>query len=323
MQTCKPLRTRPRCRRARRGAFSGVVRGVCADLVRVVVAAASLGAPLAWADPIQGARTAALGGTTLADPTDNAAITSSPAVLGLSSRYDIAAQGSWAPLDGNLEGSTSILDSREAKFTLGVAYRYHTWDAPLTDADMPGWTLVNEEVTNRKRAHDVGLALAIPVKKDVFSVGVNGAIAFTLHDRQSTAIWASPGVGLAWQPKRDVVLAASARGLVPGRMQTEQPLVAGLGFRARSEGLGSVRLEGDWQTGDGARPWSVRAGLEKEFGEAGRFRLGYRDEGPAGLHVLGVGVGIDNASGSVDLGLDLPFGAWSATTVRLGIRIFT
>lgn len=292
---------------------------LCAFLLGLAVCLVPVAAR---ADPTQGARSAALGGTTLADNKDNAAIVSSPGVVALSERYDVAVQGAWAPVDQNLEGSASVLDSKEAAFTLGVAYRYRTWEAPLTDADLPGWSLVDEEVTNRKRSHDIGVALGVPLKKDVVAIGINGALAFTSHDRQDAGIYASPGVGFGWQPKKDILVALSARGLVPGKMQQEMPFVGGVGFQARADGIGSFRVEGDWQLGETVRPWSIRVGAEKEI-KSGRFRLGYREDGPLGRHVLTVGAGADNDSGGLDLAVEVPFGAWSATTIRLGIRIFT
>ena len=289
-------------------------------------------------EPIAGADTVARGFVG-AWPDDNAAVASSPGMIGLAKRYVVAGQGAIGP-DLGWELSASAVDSRTSGVAMGVAYRARGSDPVPTSAELPGWIADGDEIENKRRSHDVALALAIPFGKrqvgegeeapPLFSFGLEGDLRLLQHARLGDHLAIDPGVGFAWRPTLALVLAASGTGLVPGGDAGSLPTVHGM-VGAFDPKLGRVGVETAFAVGE-AVAWSLRVGAEKAFDEKGAFRVGWHREGDTERQAFSIGGGLTSTAGDVDLALELPTNGqrtdegtfdWlkRGFSIRLGVRL--
>jgi hypothetical protein len=270
-------------------------------MITLLVAPALAAEPNALSAPnavVSAANVTAMGGTGVASPDDNVGITLNPGMLGLERRYDVSALFMASPGEGIGWGATAVDARTSARVAAGIAYAGDRTNPPLTDADLPGWAIADEEISNVQQHHDITGAIAVPLLGRRLSVGVSVAASYTDHVRQGDVLRWDGHVGAGYRLSDAWSFGVAGRNLLPTAGSLPPELVAGA--RLRTEAF-QAEVDGGWQ--DGA-PALLAAGLEKSLGAAGRVRGGWRYEG--GDHALSFGLGWKGQGGAIEYGLALP-----------------
>ncbi|HHO54149.1 MAG TPA: hypothetical protein ENK18_25580 [Deltaproteobacteria bacterium] len=256
-----------------------------------------------------------MGRVGVAAPSDNAAITLNPGLLGLRERYDFHAHFRLGPAGPaprgevggglGLQWAASAMDARTSSaVALGFAYSGDRFDAPLADRDLPGWWIPGEEITNRKRYQDFAGGLAIPLLDRHLSVGLGGDVGLYDHDRQGEGLFWDLHLGVGLQPTEGLTLGLSARDLLPGDGE-DRPMQLLAGLRAEDQGNLAFEINAGHTWVDAASPLSLRAGLEKILGHA-ELRLGGGWSGPEGQTYATAGIGTSDEGGGLEYGVAVP-----------------
>lgn len=259
------------------------------------------------ADVVQGANTAAMGGVGVAAPSDNAAITLNPGLIGLVERFDFHAHFRLGPT-GDLQWAATAIDSRTSeRFGAGFAYSGDRYDPPLTNNELPGWSLPGEELANRRRQDDFTLGLGVPLLGRRLSLGASVLFSRFNHDRDGKGSTADVHVGIGVRPVEWLTVGAGIRNLAPIPSPQDRPLswVAG----ARLEATRAA-IEGNvWSSTDPLAPssWSIAAGGEVSPTVGTRVRLGMFRDGPLQRTRLTAGFGlVSERGGGLDYALMVP-----------------
>ncbi len=252
-----------------------------------------------------GANTEAMGRAAVANWDDNSAISINPGALGLAERYTLMAQLQVGPGLDLAFGASAVDSKTTPQVALGVGYRGTIADPPLTADDMPGWFAPGDPIANRKRSHEVSLALAVPVLDRKLSFGLGGAVIARNDDRGGQVITGTLDAGFAWRIDERWSVGLAGRNLIPTLAKVPPAgVTAGLYFR--EEHVGAWALDIDWQaTGDPRFPLSFRAGGEVRT-SAVRTRLGYRFEGADLMSWIVPGLGVENDVGGIEYALSIP-----------------
>lgn len=269
-----------------------------------------------------GANTLAMGGTAAANADDNAAITANPGVLGLEKRYDL--QGVFSVNWPSVGWGLSLLDAETNKsISVGAVWRRSIADPPLTDADLPGWVQSGTTPSNVRETHDITLALASPFFERRLAFGLSGNVSIVRHERLGTYATGNMDVGAGAKPVPWLTIGLVGRNLLPIVRQSERPASVMLGLRVADAEIGAIATELDVKTEKitGSR-FTVGAGAEKNLG-IGRFRAGWRYEGPVDRHFATVGLGAQNEFGRVEYGVAVPLNRFEVVQMihRLSLTI--
>ncbi len=268
--------------------------------------------PAHAAEGVVGANLAAMGGAAAANPDDNAPITVNPGAIALKERYDLHGHFRYGPDQLNQWGFSAV-DGRTSNWlTLGLYYAGDRANPPLTPADLPGWTLPGEDPDNIKRHHDFTLAFAGHGWDRRLSAGFSGTFAIYNHDRHGAGSTGNVDVGVAARPVDGFTIGVAGRNLIPVNDLGELPLTVVGGMRVHGE-AGALSADVDWRDIKADFPLTFAGGGELPIGEIPRLRAGYRYEGPIEQHRLTGGFGLVGASGSIDIGVQVPVGAGQPT----------
>jgi hypothetical protein len=210
----------------------------------------------------------ALGGTSVADRFENAAVVVNPALLGLERRYDLT--GVFSVLGPGIGWSGAAVDARTSEaVALGVAYRGQRVTPELKPDTLPGWTTPDEELKNTQFDHQVSLGLAFPLARRQVAFGLSGTLALWNGQLIDQGRGGQAGAGLAWRPHPEWTLGLGARDLVP--LDTGLAAVFETGLRYDRPGY-AFAAQGGLQASSG-QPLAG-AGLELAR-ETLRARLGW------------------------------------------------
>lgn len=265
------------------------------------------------AELVTGAEALSMGGAAVAAPSDNSGITLNPGTIGLEERYDMHGTFRFGP-DSGLHWGANAVDARTAPgLALGLAYSGDRFAPPLSDHDLPGWTVPGVEPANRKRTNDFTVALAAPLFDRKLSVGINGSLSMYNHDRIGKgAVW-NLGVGAAARPVDWLVIGVSARNLLPLEGLGDQPLAANGGVRFTDDSIGAFEVDVGWTDVD-SDPWTLAVGAEKTLGQYSALRAGFRRDGPLDRRDLTFGIGFGTKGGArFSYGIAVPIGKGQTT----------
>jgi hypothetical protein len=271
------------------------------------------------ADDILSAAALGAGGTSIADRERNDGVSTNPSVAAILPRYDLA--GTAGLSLGGWEAAATVVDSRQSAVTIGLAYRRRQQSPPITIADLPGWIAEGETVTNRRRYHEIGFALAVPMIGRRLALGVGGGLALTDHDRRPKGSTFDLDAGLTWAPTGGITVGLVARDLAP-MPEADAPVAMVGGVRFDDESLGAIAVELE-QRLIASRSTAWRIGAERPIGPVD-LRVGGRNE--HGERAVTFGVGAHNLEGAFDVGVVLPLGgslAWNEVTVVAGLHVRT
>ncbi len=285
-----------------------------------------VGATALAADVVQGANSAAMGGTGVASPHDNAAITLNPGLIGLVERYDFHAHVRFGP-EGDLQWAATALDARTSKrFGAGLAYAGDRFDPELRQSQLPGWSLPGEELENRRREDDFTLAFGVPVLNRRLSVGAGLLFSRFNHDRDGRGSTADLHVGVGLRPVDWVTLGVGVRNFVP--IDSPQDRALSFVFGGRIDAADRLALEANvWASRDpiADSPVTVAVGAELAPSETSRVRLGVFRDGPISRTRLTAGFGlVTKRGGGLDYALLMPIAgqdfAWRTLVHQIALR---
>lgn len=252
-------------------------------------------------DQVEGAESTAAGSATVATPAVNGAITGNPGIVALDERYTFT--GGFGYGERGLHWSFGAVDAKTSPIGLGVVYSGDRYEPALRVEELPGWQVPGQGVTNRKRYHDVAVALGIPMADRRVSIGLGGALSFYDHDRQGKGVSGNLTAGMGFRPDEHVQIGLVGRNLLPVESPGRELELMG-GLWVGSLGVAGLSAEGGVQL-DGASPLLLAAGGEVWAGEGAAIRGGWRLEDAVHHGTLGFGVGPPLTS--LDLALQVPF----------------
>jgi hypothetical protein len=266
-----------------------------------------------------GARALARGGVGLADAGDAAGEAENLAAASLDPRYVVYA-GAGLGADNALLLRAGALDSRTSVVALGAGYTRLTDDITPDDAELPGWKVPDEALSNAalwQRAH---VGIAVPFLDRRISVAALGRVDWRSGVLLDEDFAFNFGFSAAGRPIEQLTLALGARNLLD------------TGFtRVTREADFAVRYTPGPRFGVEA---DVMAPLDAAFGiDRFAWRLGV-DGGPlewlalrggwcmeAGTHFASAGVGLIHEKAVLDYGvrvqLDDPARNWHGLDLRV------
>lgn len=254
-------------------------------------------------DQVEGADTAAAGSAAVANPFSNAAITANPAALGLAERYTFS--GAFGYGERGLHWNFGTVDAKTTAVGFGLVYSGDRYTPALTVDELPGWQVPGQEISNRKRYHDLAAGLAIPFADRRFAFGIGGALSFYQHDRQGKGTSGNLTAGIAARPDDRFSFGVTGRNLLPVDAPGRDLELLG-GFWLGDERVASFAAEGGVQL-DGRTPLLLAAGGEVWAGTSAVVRAGWRLEDARHHATIGAGAGTPDAS--LDVALQLPLDA--------------
>ena len=159
-----------------------------------------------------GAEAAGAGGAVRGTPGALENVVAGPAVLALEPRYDVVADGVWAPGDWYSAGGSAV-DSRTSKATLGLRYRWsHHPDLALRPGEGPGWEEPDAAEENAADSHSVAAGLAVADPSRRFSIGLSGLRWWRRAALGNDGDGWRLGGSVAGRPHPTVTLSAGASG---------------------------------------------------------------------------------------------------------------
>ena len=176
------------------------------------VAVACLLSGAALAAEADTAPVAAMGGAGVANPYDNGALRRNSAALMMEEVYqaqvDLGFASGW-------RAQASVRDSRTSQVGAGLSYTRQSFDPEVAIADMPGWVLPGQELSNPTVAESWRLGVGVSGEDKLFALG--GSVVW---DRSSEAL---RGVSSALEADASfaarvgsrVLLGAAAHDLLP------------------------------------------------------------------------------------------------------------
>lgn len=270
-------------------------------------------------DRVEGADTLAQGSTTVANPYSIGSVNANPAAVGLVERYIFGVGFHYG--GRGIHWQATAIDTQTSKAAFGLTYSGDRYNPPLTEAELPGWTVPGQELTNKKRTHDLGFALAAPFLERRLVFGLGGSVSFFDNERSGKGTTGNLNAGVAARPQPWVSLGLSGRNLLPiDDAGSDRPMEIVGSTWLGQVGIASFAFEG------GVRPEStslllLATGVEVNPTEASAVRAGWRLQD--GGHLLSLGAGGGTEEGSVDFAIQAPtnrFGKPLDWTYMLSIR---
>jgi len=256
------------------------------------------------AEDVAGANVLGMAGVSVADVTDNAAITVNPGLMALRRRYDFHGHYAFGPVRGSHWGATAMDGQTSQVLWMGLAYSGDAYRPELETSELPGWKVPDQPIANKKRNHDLTLALGVPVIRDRLSVGINGGVSLFNNDRQGKGLFGNADVGLGVMPTEWLAIGLVGENLLP--LTGPRSTGAQAGIRVFKEEIGAFEIDGGYLHGD-SDGISLGVGGEKTFGSA-RARLGYGIDLPTSDQHISWGLGLLGEGGSFEYGMQLPLG---------------
>jgi hypothetical protein len=261
--------------------------------------------PCFAAEDVVGANVLGMAGVSVADVTDNAAITVNPGMMALRKRYDFHGHYTYGPAGGSHWGATAM-DGQTSKFLwMGLAYSGDLYRPELQTTELPGWKLPDQDIQNKKRNHDFTLAFGLPLIGERLSLGINGGVSLFNNDRQGKGLFGNADVGLGVLPTTWLAIGLVGENLLP--LSGPRSTGAQAGVRLFQEEFGAFEIDGGYLHGD-SDGINLGVGAEKNAGMA-RVRLGYGIDLPTRDQHLSWGLGLLGDGGSFEYGMTVPVGA--------------
>jgi len=257
----------------------------------------------AWAlDRVEGADTLALGSTTTANPYATGGITGNPAIIGTEKRYNFG--GAFSYGGRGVHWQATAIDSVTSSVAFGMAYSGDRFNPPLTQAELPGWSVAGQEISNLKQTNTVNFALGIPTTDRRFVGGIGGALSFFNNERGGKGTTGNLTAGLAYRPDPRVSIGLTGRNLLPiADPRQERPLEVLGGVWLGELGIAAFSVDGGARI-DSSKPLLLATGLELSPSATSALRTGWRyDEG---INYISLGAGAGNPDGSIDIGIQAP-----------------
>lgn len=261
------------------------------------------------ADRVEGSETLATGHNAVANPLSNSAVSANPAAIAVVERYDFSFAAAYG--QRGLHWNVAASDSRTSDaVAFGLTYSGDRFNPPLQTWELPGWSVPGQAVTNEKRNHDLGAALAVPMFGRKLSIGIGGSVSFFNHARQGDGRSGNMSGGITLHPQEDLVIGVSARNVLPlDDPNQDRPMEILGGLYLGDVRVGALTLEG------GVRPERehllvLGAGGEAAVSEGVYLRGGWRLED--GAHELTFG----GAAGTEQASLGLAFGLPTDSLLR-------
>ena len=281
----------------------------------MMLAATAFGAE----DPLS-PQTVSEGQTSMARVSDLSAIVVNPAMMSLSSDYEGYAFGELNGGDAWRWG-VAALDSFTSKtIALGVSYSGETYEPPLTDADLPGWGALGQDVSNQKRHNDLTFALSAPLAQRRLSIGTNLDWAIYDHDRQGRGAEVDLGAGFGWRASEHALVGLAVRNILPGEATLNRHFGLGGGASHRTEFFDAAS-DVEWipQTNAIATRIGLAGGSENARLHAGWSNADWRTNGSR----VSTGLTLQNTNFSLGYGVAFPIGDddGNGVTHNLGIRL--
>ena len=259
---------------------------------------------------IGGAEDLAMGGVTVGNPRSSASVLTDPAVLTLKDRYELQASGDLGP-DHLLGVRAYALDSSTGPFTLGLGYQYlHT--VPMTsDAELPGWILPGEDLSNPQTTTVLGGGLGTSFGDRRLGVGVG----FTWYQRATRFAnpqhWPEGRVSVAGRvgDQEQLVVSAVADNLLqPANALT--PMKFGVGTTWRPTEPFALAGQLDLRTGTFQGPAEVAFGVGAEglIAQTVALRGGFRRDADRASDFITAGVGAYTDQLSLDYSVEVVVG---------------
>ncbi len=264
-------------------------------------------------EDVAGANVLGMGGVSVAAMNDNSAITANPGMMALTSRYDFHGHFKIGPTGGAHWGA-SAMDGQTSKFLwLGVAYGGDTYSPELQTSELPGWTIPGEEISNKKRFHDLTLGLSVPIISERLAIGLNGGVSIFNHDRQGRGVTGNGDLGVGFLATKWLSVGVVGENLLP--IDGDRTLGGSGGVRVFSPTVGAFEIDGGYHHGpsDGI---TLGVGGEKNAGIA-RLRLGYDIDLESTAQRVSWGLGLIGEGGSFEYGMALPISPGQLTAAGL------
>ncbi len=256
------------------------------------------------ADPAYSADLLAQGQAGIAASENNLALLTNPGLVALDERYDFGVSGQIGPV-GATQIGVSVVDAKTSKFlSLGFFYVGDKSESPPTVDLLPGWVVPGEAVANVRREHNMALTVGTDAFDRRLSFGITGALSIYNHDLQGKGTTGNLDAGIGFDATHWLVLATTARNLLPIDNAGGMPLNTGVGAKVHGR-KSSLLADGSW-TPEDENPWSAGGGVQQNLGDYTKARLGFRYDGPQQRQDITAGLGLGNDAGGFDFGVAIP-----------------
>lgn len=290
---------------------------------------ASLLSGAAMADDNIGAQHNGEGGTAIAHPRTNAAITLNPGILGLTERYDVefVLMGGGGPA---FRWGISAMDARTNDYiSFGLTYNGALTSIGFLPDELPGWAETGEELKNRKQKHELTAALAANLFDRRLGFGINGTLAFYRNAFGGNRTTGNLDVGLAGRPIDYLTLGFAARDLVPIKGQVDSPAKLAFGLRGGLDTMITGSFEIDYRLEHVVQsPLDYRAGVEGTIRDVFKVRGGWNLNGDTAVHGISLGFGLfAKDTGTLNYSFNVPVTdpnlKFGSTQHTLSLTLFT
>lgn len=273
------------------------------------------------ADTVDSSALVGMGRTGFAAARENAALTLNPGLLALHERYDFQGQFRYGPDGATMWGASAVDGRTSPKLSGGLQYSGDVSEPPLTVQDLPGWRIPGEDIPNRKRHHDVAVALGVPFADRRASLGIAANVGHYANDRLGSG-WIGDGyVGFGARPVDPLTLGVALRNFVPLPVE-DRPTELGGGLRVEEGGV-ALAADAVWvPAASDPLPVAFAAGAEARLSALG-LRAGWRRDAWTGDHAATAGLGFVGPGASLDYAVVVPLTsdlALETTTHQISLR---
>jgi len=269
-----------------------------------------VGRPAAAGPDIGGADALAMGGVTIGTVRSSASVLTDPAVLALKARYELQATGLIGP-DHLLGARAYALDSTTGPVTLGLGYQYSHSVPQTSDADLPGWVLPGDDMSNAEARTALGGGLATSFGDRRVALG----LGFTWYQRVTRFTdvqrWPEGRVSVSGRigSEEQLVLSGVADNLLqPGN--TDTPMKFGVGSTWRPTEPFALAGQLELRTGLFEAPPQLAFGVGAEglIAKTVALRGGFRRDADRASDLLTAGIGAYTEQVSLDYAAELVVG---------------
>lgn len=268
----------------------------------------------------EGARSAARGGTGLADGNDVGAAGQNVATFALTPRYDMTAGGVAGP-DETWLGRIAAGDSRTSVITLTATYSYRTDDIAPPSSALPGWTVLGDAISNTTSHQGLSLGLAYPLLDHKLAFGVTGRYDWRASEQEGNRDGFNFGVSMAARPWAPVTLALGIHNALDlGYPDTARLVDFGVRWEP-GEYIGvSGELTTEWMGNPFEKSLAEHVGVD--FGVTDWLRLSAGWQHQDGAHKVGGGLALVSDKAELDYSLlgevgSDPARLWHGVDVRV------
>lgn len=279
-------------------------------------------APTALATELVGGNITAMGGAAVAHPSDNAAVTVNPGMLGITKRYDVGALFAYGPTQ-DLFWGLSVVDSHTNDIiTFGVAYAGSKANPAFRVDELPGWTPEGVTQTNYRDEHVFTVAVNKPLWDRRIGLGLSGTVSSYNHEHTGKGATGNMDIGFGIQPIEYISIGLAGENILPVANQASTPATFRAGFHAQYKEFVAGSFDFRYQTEEVyGVAYHIGAGLEGGF-KGVRARIGYRWEGVFQNHGVTWGLGLENEAGAIEYAMLAPIGGSGTDLVHtISLRV--